>query len=96
MPVFIADDLHRIVEQLKDNAFLLRMMDLLGAGGQLLHGAAVNDVNGVRAHTFGAAGRVHRHIAAADNGDRLRFCNRRVVPFTICFHQIDACQILIG
>ena len=66
-------------------------------GGQLFHAAAVDDVH-VRAETLGAAGGVHRDVAAADDGDLLALKRHdgRVGALAVGLHQVDAGQELVG
>ena len=73
------------------------MLNLLVTGGQLLHAAAVDNVD-VRAETLGAAGGVHGDVAAADDGDLLagKRHDGRVGAVLIGLHQVDAGQELVG
>src|SRR5699024_12192882 len=93
----VAQDLHGVVEQPELDALLLRVVDLLRPRGQLVPAAAVDDEHLVRAHALGAARRVHRHVAAANDGDALRVgLYRRVIVAAVGLHQVYAGEILVG
>ena len=55
---------HGVGEQVEDDSLLLGVVDLLGPGGELGLGAAVDDVD-LGPQTLGAPGGVHGHVAAA-------------------------------
>ena len=73
------------------------MLDLLVAGGKLLHTAAVDDIH-LGAETLGAAGSVHCDVAAADDGDLLapEIHQRGISVFPIGFHEVDTGEELVG
>ena len=64
--LFVGQDFNGIRKHLEFNAFLVRMVDLLLAGGQLHFGAAVHDGR-FGAEAQGGARRVHGDVAAADH-----------------------------
>ena len=72
------------------------MVQLLQTGGHFRFTTAIDDVNVFRAETLCAAGGVHCHIAAADNGYGLGDDDRRVAFAGVGLHQVDAGQIFIG
>ena len=94
--VLVADDLHRIGEQLELHFLLHGVVDLLLTGGDLLHAAAVDDVDLLGAHALGAAGGIHGHVAGANDGDLLVVLDGGVVIVPVGLHQVDAGQVLVG
>ena len=72
------------------------MLDLFLTGGQLLHGAAVDDVDVLGAQTQGGSRGVHRHVAAADDGDLAALHDRGDGIVVVGLHQVGAGQELIG
>src|SRR5699024_10372558 len=58
--------------------------------------AAVDDIDGLGPEALGAAGGVHRDVAAADNRDRAGLHDRGGAAFLVSFHEVDAGQILVG
>ena len=57
--------------------------------------AAIDDVDLFRAHTLRAARRVHRDVAAADDGSRLGVQDRGVVLFLVRLHEVDTGEVFI-
>ena len=94
--LLVADDAHRVGEQLELDLFLLGVVDLFLTGGDLFHAAAVDDVDVLRAETLRAAGGVHGDVAGADDGDALVVLDRRVVIFAVSLHEVDTGQELVG
>ena len=73
------------------------MVDLLAAGGHFRFAPSVDDISLLGAEALGAAGGVHGHIAAADNGGAFPHFNGGIgMRKVISFHQIGAGQKLIG
>jgi len=79
------------------DALFLRVVDFFEPGRHLDLGAAVNDIHFLRTQALGAAGRVHRDIAAADDRHPAADLDRRVaVGELVRLHQVDTGQELIG
>ncbi len=79
------------------HTFVFRVMHFLGARGQLVARAAIDDHRGFRSEPFGGADRVHRHVAAANDRDALAVKHRSIgVRKLIRGHQVDAREVLIG
>ncbi len=72
------------------------MVDFLPARRHLLFRAPIHDGDRFGAQAQGRARRVHRHVAAADDGDFLRLENRRVVVLPVSLHQVDPREELVG
>ena len=94
--VLIGQDLHGVAEGLEDNALFLGVLDLFLTGRQLSHAAAVDDIDRLSAQTQGAAGSVHCHIAAADDGDLPAGADGGLAGGQISLHQIGAGEELVG
>ena len=71
------------------------MVDLLGTGGQLRLGAAVDDVD-LGPQPLGAAGGIHSHVAAAYHGHLLVVEHGGWGIVLVGLHQVDAGQVLVG
>ena len=72
-------------------------MHLLDAGGHLRLAAAVDDVHRLRPEALGAARRIHRHVAAADDRDRPPHLHGRVRLWkAVRLHEVDAREELVG
>ena len=95
MAGLIAEDLDRIVQKLEDDALLPRVMYFLCSGRKLCKRSSVDDVNLRSAHTFRASCRVHRHVAAADDGNLVTVHDRGIVFRQISLHQVDTRQIFV-
>ena len=93
--ILVGQDLHGVVEGLEDDALFLGVLHLFLTGGELLHAAAVDDVD-LGAQTLGAAGGVHSHVAAAHNGHLLGMLDGGVGVGLIGLHQVDTGQELVG
>src|SRR5699024_11565419 len=59
LPIFVGQDGHGVGEGLEDDALLLGVLHFLLAGGQLLHAAAVDDVDRLSAQAQGARSEEH-------------------------------------
>ena len=78
------------------DALLLRVVDLLAAGGHFGLAAAVDEVDLLRAEPEGHARGVHRDVAAAEHGDLLPVPEGRVrLAFEIRLHEVRARQVLV-
>ena len=73
------------------------MLHLLGTGGELGLGAAVDDVH-IGPQALGAAGGVHGHVAAAHHGHllALQVHDGSVCALPVGLHQVDAGEELVG
>ena len=97
LAVDIAEYLDGVIQQAELDALFLGVVDFLGAGGQLVSAAAVDDEHLVGAHALGAAGGVHGHVAGADDGDALRVgLYRRVVVVAVGLHEVYTGEVLVG
>ena len=72
------------------------MLHFLPAGGQLLHGAAVDDIDLFRPQAQGRAGGVHGHVAAAYHRHPAALHDGGLGIVQIGLHQVGAGQELIG
>ena len=95
MALLIPLDGNGIGEQVENDALLLGVVDLLGAGGELRLGAAVDDVD-LSPQALGAPGGVHSHVAAAHHGHLLVVEDGGLGALLIGLHQVDAGEVLIG
>ncbi len=93
----VAKDLDGIGQKVKDNALFLGVMDLFGAGRDLLRRAAIDDVNLIGAQAQGAARGIHGYVTGPHHGHSAAHLHRRV-PFgeAVPLHQVDAGQKLVG
>ena len=88
---------HRVGQELKYQAFFFGMADFLGAGGQFLSRAAVNEGHGLGPQPQSGSRRVHGHVAPPDHADRFSANDRRVVlGKAVGFHQVASGKILVG
>ena len=71
LPV-LTEDADRGHEKFHLDPFFDRLLDLLGCGGHLGPGAAVEDEDLLGARPDGRPDGVHRHVPAADDGDPVR------------------------
>ena len=95
--LLVAEHFDRRDQELELDAFLLGVVDFLGAGRHFLAGAAIDDHGGLGAQAFGGAGGVHGDVAAADDGDALALEHRGVGPRELVGgHQVHAGEILVG
>ena len=78
------------------DALLLGMRDLFNTRRHLLFGAAINQVHLFRSKTHGCTGRIHRHIAPAQNSHLLRWVDRRMrTTLIVGLHEVGARQIFV-
>src|SRR5699024_10719822 len=92
----VGQDGHGVGEGLEDDALLFGVLHFLLAGGQLLHAAAVDDVDRLGAQAQGAAGGVHGHVAAAYYGHLFSHVDVGVAVAAVGLHQVGAGQELVG
>ena len=72
-------------------------MNFFVPGRHFLTGTTINDIDMLGAQTQGGPGRIHGHVAAADNGDFLAPDDRGIVfREQVGLHQIRAGQIFVG
>ena len=94
--LLVAEHLERRDQEVEDDAFLLGVVDLLGARGELVVRAAVDDPRLRRAEPPRGPDRVHGHVAAADHDDALAMQDRRVGVGVPGAHQVDPGEVLVG
>ena len=79
------------------DALLLRMMDLLFAGGHLQAAAPVDQVDLLGVEALAGAGGVHGGVAGPDHGDAFDDRDRRVhLRELIGLHQVGPGQVFVG
>ena len=89
-------DLDRRVEEEELDPLLLRVADLLDAGGRLRLGAAVDAADRRRAEALRDAQAVHRGVAGADDRDALAEGDRRVLEREdVPAHEVHAGEELV-
>ena len=73
------------------------MLHLFVTGGQLLHATAIDHPD-LSAQTLGAAGGVHRHVTAANDGNllALKIHDGGIAVLAIGLHEVDTGQELVG
>ena len=76
--LLVAEHLERRDQEVEEDALLLGVVDLLGARGELVVRAAVDDPGLGRPEPPRRPDRVHRDVAAADHDDPLAVEDRRV------------------
>ncbi len=95
-PLLVAEDLDRGHQEVEADPFLLRVVDFLGASGQLVVAAAVDDRRLGSAQAPRGSDRVHRHVSPADDDDALAVEDRSVGVGIPGPHEVDPGQVLVG
>ena len=94
--VVVSQNLHRIIEKTEDDTLLLRVLHFLFSGGQLLHGAAIDDRHFLGTQTERGSRGVHGHVAAANHGHASRTENGGGGIFSVGLHEVGAGQKFVG
>ena len=93
--IFILQNFHWIGQEVKNDAFLLRVVNLLHTGGKLFLTSSVYDMY-LGAKTQSGSRGVHGHVASADHGDLLSAHDGRIGILAEGLHQVASGQILVG
>jgi len=94
--IVVAEHLDRIVQQVEFHTFLNGMLNLLAAGGQLFHRAAINDIDLLRAEPKSRTRSIHRDVSAAADRNPAALADRGDRIVQIGLHQVAAGQEFIG